>query len=157
MAGLPMFQRDAINSAMGMQCWPWYFYGPAGRGKTFIAAAIYRHWPGSTCCFWNASKILMDFVMDRHTSQLILNSVRDASLLVIDDLGVRVPTDSQLDALLVILNTRQGKPLVLTGNLGPADLKTKLDDRCGSRICGGHLFEVLGEDHRLKQAKLFEI
>ncbi len=155
--GLPPFQRKAIDDALELGRWPWYFHGPAGRGKTYIAAAIYRHWAGDSAAFWMTHKVLYDFVMDRHTAHSILNSVRAADLLILDDIAVREPSGAQLDALLQILNARDGKPLIVTGNLAPRELNAVLDERCGSRICGGSVFEVLGDDRRLKQAKLFEI
>lgn len=155
---IPKFQRDALDVAEANGRWPWYFYGPAGRGKTFLAAALFRHWAASSFVTWfYASEILPVYTTDRDTAHRIRNTVRDTSLLVLDDVGVREPTGAQLDALLLFLNLREGKPLVVTGNCNHEELQKVLDDRCSSRIDGGQSFEVKGDDRRLNGATLFEI
>ena len=88
----------------------------------------------------------------------IKNTVRDADLIVLDDIATREPTAAQLDALLAILNWRGKKPLIATGNAAPAELANFIhDDRVVSRLCAGVIIEVAGHDRRLAGALNFRV
>lgn len=151
--------QDAINSALNESLWPWYVYGEAGRGKTCAVACVYRHWPKGFLYWWDCGEITRRLAMMRKEGdgdEILKRSVNDCDLIVIDDIGTRAPTDPQLDALRDIIAWRRDKPLIVTGNLKPSDLRQVVDDRVASRLCEGVLIEVVGTDKRLERAKLIK-
>ncbi len=125
-------------------------------------ACVYRHWPKKmlyhydlTKIHWfDAGKLCRDVVYARadRDEGRIINTMRDAHLIVVDDIGTREPTASQLDAILAILEWRGRKPMIVTGNCNPVELKTLLDDRIASRLTSGVLIEFGGNDLRLDGA-----
>lgn len=150
----------AFDAALLSPKWPWYIFGPAGTGKTCAAACVYRHWPfNGLFRFWDCGSVVRDFVRRRvdSTEGIIIRTIKECELLVLDDIATRECTDAQMDAILSIVNARAKKPMIITGNQSPKELAEVLkDDRIPSRICGT-LFHLLGKDQRLQQARLFQI
>lgn len=145
--------HTAIRDALASGRWPWYLHGPAGGGKTSAAAVVYRHWPDGWALFWDCGRVCRDLVAARVEGREgpLKNTLRDADLIVLDDIATREPTGPQLDALLAILNWRGAKPLITTGNAAPEELANILhDDRVVSRLCAGVIIEVAGKDRRLQ-------
>lgn len=68
--------------------------------------------------------------------------------MVIDDIGVREASQAQSEAMLLLLNERRAKPMILTGNLKPSELNKAYDDRIVSRLTAGIVIEVTGGDQR---------
>jgi DNA replication protein DnaC len=148
-------------------------YGKAGSGKTFlsfaIANALYKQ--GETVMAISISKLLaiIKDSFDRHGEfgeTDVLNTVRDASLLVLDDLGVEYKTAWSYEKLYAIIDTRYraNKPVIITTNysldalrenLATVDLRTGLRDsseRVFSRItemCAFH--EIKGASWRISK------
>lgn len=154
---------DAITKAVAADRWPLYFFGLAGRGKSMAAAMVYSQWPEDGEIgprFWPSGKIIPDLVDARFSGgwSKIRNTVQTASLIVIDDVADRDMTDARRAALLDILNWREPKPLILTGNFNPTELTTVLkDDRLVSRILRGQQREFGGPDLRLLEMKIVTI
>lgn len=153
---------ERLNEAVG--AWPWYFYGAAGRGKSSIAALVYAYWPHPGMVFyWQASRVIGDLVEARLNGggNKILKTVKDASLIVIDDIVDRSVNDMRRIAFLDILNERAGKPFILTGNFDPKVLNSETgplkDDRVASRICAGTIFNFVGDDYRMKKAQIVKM
>jgi len=148
-------------------------YGKAGNGKTYmsfaIANALYRQ--GKAVIAISISKLLsiIKDSFDKH-GELgeadVLNTVRDASLLVLDDLGVEYKTAWAYEKLYAIIDTRYraSKPTIITTNftldtlrenLATIDLRTRTTDpseRIFSRItemCAFH--EVRGASWRISK------
>ena len=148
-------------------------YGKAGNGKTYlsfaIANAIYNQ--GKAVMAISISKLLsiIKDSFDKHGDlgeADVLNTVRDASLLVLDDLGVEYKTAWAYEKLYAIIDTRyrSGKPTIITTNftldtlrenLATIDLRTRATDpseRIFSRItemCAFH--EVKGASWRISK------
>jgi len=148
-------------------------FGKAGNCKTYlsfaIANAIYKQ--GKAVMAISISKLLsiIKDSFDKHGEfgeADVLNTVRDASLLVLDDLGVEYKTAWAYEKLYAIIDTRYrtGKPTIITtnftldalrGNLATIDLRTKTTDsseRIFSRItemCAFH--EVKGASWRISK------
>jgi len=148
-------------------------YGKAGNGKTFmsfaIANALYRQ--GKAVMAISISRLLsvIKDSFDKHGDlgeTDVLNTVRDASLLVLDDLGVEYKTAWAYEKLYTIIDTRYraGKPTIITTNftldalrenLATVDLRTRVTDpseRIFSRItemCAFH--EVKGASWRISK------
>ena len=78
--------------------------------------------------------------------------MQSTGLLVIDEIGTREATGHRFDTLLTILESRKGKPLILTGNLMPDKIATVYDERVLSRIFAGTLVEFTGKDRRFNGA-----
>lgn len=83
------------------------------------------------------------------SDQWILGRMRDAALVVVDELALREPTPPQFEATWELINARSGKPTIITSNLAPDALVRIYDDRTVSRICGGTIVEMNGPDRRL--------
>ena len=149
------------------------FYGKAGNGKTFlsfaIANALYKC--GRAVMAISISKLL-SVIKDSFDRQGefgetgILNTVRDAGLLVLDDVGVEYKTAWAYEKLYAIIDTRYraNKPVIITTNftldalresLATIDLKARAKDpseRIFSRItemCAFH--EVKGASWRISK------
>lgn len=144
-------RTDAIYKAIAAGKFPLYWHGPTGRGKTFCAALIYADWLG-WACFWPAAKITADIVDGQFNKnvQPIINTIRDADLIVVDDIVDRNMTDSRCSALCDLINWRKDKPMILTGNFSPKELtKCVPSDRLVSRILSGKAQCFEGPDMRI--------
>jgi len=148
-------------------------YGKSGNGKTFLSFAIANalYGQGKAVMAISIAKLL-SFIrdsFDKH-GQLgetdVLNTVRDASLLILDDVGVEYKTAWAYEKLYAIIDTRYraNKPLIITTNfsldalrenLATIDLKSRTRDpseRIFSRItemCAFH--EVRGASWRISK------
>lgn len=138
------------------------FYGSVGRGKTFYAGCIANSLieQGIPVIMTNVPTLITamskDFEKDKAT---ILQRISYVSLLVLDDLGVERNTAYGYEKLQEIIDTRyrSGKPLIVTTNLSPKELKEPEDiryQRVYDRIlemC--HPIHVEGESRRQAKAK----
>ena len=88
------------------------------------------------------------------TEPELWNQINNRKVLVIDD--IRKPTakeaslgDDSYTAMKRMLDSRVGRPLIVTGNLNPGDeLQQVWDDRLADRILCGTVVEVDGESRR---------
>ncbi len=156
-----------------MNTWPLYFFGEAGRGKSYMAALIYAEWPQKiredsgtidwNCepVFWRASDISGDIANARFKGTGISDfrgQVKRASLIVLDDIADRNITDARRAALLDLLEWRDGLPLILTGNFDPNELKDVLiDDRVLDRIQKGRQIKFTGPSLRTSGLEILEV
>ena len=175
----PDNRDDYVLGTKYCECWETMYannrglllYGKAGNGKTFmsfaIANALYRQ--GKAVMAISISRLLSvikdSFDKNGDLGEAdVLNTVRDASLLVLDDLGVEYKTAWAYEKLYTIIDTRYraGKPTIITTNftldalrenLATVDLRTRATDpseRIFSRItemCAFH--EVKGASWRI--------
>jgi DNA replication protein DnaC len=156
--------RDAIRRCHAQRRWPLYLWGSPGTGKTCAAAVAYRLWKPSAA--WMSLSEMCDTLKAFSTSPLQLVPSGDRSveltlagfwrrlghlgLVVIDEIGTREATAHRYDAFRDLLQTRTGKPLIITGNLNPAESLVRIyDDRILSRITAGVIVEVKGPDRRM--------
>jgi len=139
-------------------------YGPPGTGKTHLAAATlrniieYKGLKGTFCDFRNLLIELKNSFSSSESTGEILDSVRKAPLLVLDDVGAERNTEWAKEILGEIINYRytQNLPTIITTNLR-FDLYTddsfsaKFDTRTESRLydmC--KILKVEGDDRRKK-------
>jgi len=110
-------------------------YGKAGNGKTYlsfcIANELYKK--GVAVMAISVSKILSQLQegyrkYDELGEQEIINTIRDASLLILDDLGIENKTHWGYEKLYKIIDTRyrSKKPLIITTNLNLEQLRENL-------------------------------
>ncbi|CAN5913261.1 hypothetical protein BH23ACT11_BH23ACT11_17840 [soil metagenome] len=83
-------------------------------------------------------------------------AVKNADLLLLDDLGSERVTEWVQERIFVVVNHRYREvlPTIFTSNVGPKDLATKLGDRTASRViamCDWVSLE--GEDYRELEAR----
>jgi len=147
------------------------FHGKAGSGKTYLSFAIANALQkrGKAVMAISISKLLA-IIKDSFDSRCefgeasVLNAIKDAELLVLDDLGVEYKTAWVYEKLYNIIDTRYrvNKPLIITTNysldalrenLATIDLKANARDpseRIFSRItemCAFH--EIKGSSRRI--------
>lgn len=142
-----------------------YIHGTVGSGKTHLMYAIGRHMEDQTTIgcvrvrVYNCTELLQDIRHDfgadpysrKHTLENILEF---KGLLMIDDIGSEKLSDWVLETFYSIVNKRYEDmlPTVFTSNLALSELAERLGDRTVSRVVEScDVFEVLGEDRRLKK------
>lgn len=150
--------------------WPVIFYGNQGRGKSCAAAVMYQAFSGPAYtrdlphrlqdnhvpCVWrSASNAIHEWLSARVKDEPFFQwHWKAAPLAVLDDIGTRTLTAAQFDALLELVNAREGKPLIVTSNHGPQQLEKAFEDsRIVSRLFAGHVIELTGEDRRSETRK----
>lgn len=146
-------------------------YGKAGNGKTYlsfaIANALYKQGKGVMAISISKLLSIIKDSFDKHGEYGetdVLNTVRDASLLVLDDLGVEYKTAWAYEKFYSIIDTRYraNKPVIITTNfaldalrenLAIVDLRTRLTDpseRVFNRITEMCVFhEIVGVSWRI--------
>jgi DNA replication protein DnaC len=142
-------------------------YGPPGTGKTHLAAATlrnvieYKGLKGVFCDFRNLLIELRNSFSSSESTGEILDSVRKAPLLILDDVGAERNTEWAKEILAEIVNYRytQNLPTIITTNLRfdrytEDSFVAKFDARTESRLydmC--KIVKVEGDDRR-KEAYL---
>ena len=85
-----------------------------------------------------------------------MDAVKNADLLVLDDLGAEKPNAWVRERLFVVVNHRyrEALPTIFTSNIGPRDLTEQLGDRTASRIIAMSEWVGLeGDDYRETAAR----
>lgn len=129
--------------------------GPTGTGKTHLSLAIARSVAekGYGVVYGSAGTLLRRLEQE-HFGKAEGDSEEQmirCDLLVLDDLGMEFDTPFTRASIYNILNARllEGRPTVISTNLGSAALQSRYGDQIASRIQGG--FEPLlcvGKDIR---------
>lgn len=108
-------------------------YGPVGTGKSFTAAAIANELMNrkQTVVMTSFIKLLESMSSFKTDDQEYITKLNRAKLLIIDDLGAERSTDTALEKVYNIIDSRyrSGKPLILTTNLTMAQIKEETDIR----------------------------
>ena len=164
---IPLKVRETINKANKAGAWPILLTGGVGCGKTCAAAVQYGCHKYPLWC--RADDLLLSMSYGRRDGMLIESGViwrkerkRDWSdfvrimkdarpYLLLDDLGVRAPTESMHESLFNVLEWRRGKPLMITSNKSTKQIRQLYDDRIASRIEAGTVIEMGGTDRRAAQ------
>lgn len=136
------------------------FTGPVGTGKTFLCSAVAKEVidKGYTVLYRTASdlmKVLWDYYYasfdDRDEAERAFDMIRDADLLIIDDLGTENITDTSVSHLFNLLNDRlvHRRPTIISTNIPVGELNDVYDERIYSRIIGEYeIYVFIGEDLR---------
>jgi DNA replication protein DnaC len=140
-------------------------YGPTGTGKTHLSVAtlrnvtLYKGLRGVFCDFRNLLVELKTCIDLKLPTAELLDSVRKAPFLVLDDVGAERNTEWARDILAEIINYRytQNLPTFITTNLTLGDYSAdsfaaKFDRRTESRLydmC--KIVQVDGDDRRKEQ------
>ena len=133
-------------------------------GKTFMSNCIAKELlkKGKTVLYQTAP-VLLESVIDykmskqKNTSDNIYQSVLEADLLIIDDLGTESLNSMKLSELFTILNTRilnlnnKTTKTIISTNLNINDIFNNYEERIGSRIAGYYdIYYFFGDDLRFK-------
>lgn len=140
------------------------FTGEPGRGKSHAAFVIAKQtsiiirkkfpdfYYQDNFCFCVLSELNQYWVSHVTESYEMLRRLINVTCLVIDDLGVRSPSEGFLDFLYAIINGRinNKSPTIYTTNLNSKEINSLYGPRMVSRIYSGLKIEFTGKDLRLK-------
>ncbi|MCA9026220.1 MAG: hypothetical protein KDA86_13510 [Planctomycetaceae bacterium] len=151
--------QEALVTAIHVKKWPIYLFGEQGRGKTCAMAWLFTIWPN-----WPRWFDAIDFtrcVQERRSGDsgdryFWESNVDDASLFLLDDVGIRLPSDSVFEVIYELSNRRGTKPTVYASNLTPEQLANVFDARVASRMLRGTVIEVTGEDRRMRNHRFVQ-
>lgn len=137
-----------------------YFYGPVGTGKTYMTNCIAKEVMdrGYSVVYQSATSLL-NFIGDYNFAPQEVKEemkpkygfLKDADLLIIDDLGTEFSTVVSTSNFFELINERllDGKAIIISTNLDHMDLREDYDDRIYSRILGNFkLVNFFGDDLR---------
>lgn len=158
-------RQDAIEAAKdwaeGKRNRGLLFYGPVGRGKTYLAALAAVHRLALGHVRWlSVADLMMDLRMPFGAPEYVRAQralqPEGRPALVLDDLDKIKPTEMQLQPLYVAINgwVEADLPLLVTMNRDPDELPETFGEQFGEAIASrlaGHcdIFELSGRDRRL--------
>lgn len=141
--------KNNLESGQGLTLW-----GSVGTGKTHLAVAILlaAQERGLSVHFDSEDGIFDHFKAEwgePEKEMQFLTKLQKVRFLVIDDLGIRRPSDYVSDRYEAIINTRyaNGLPTIITTNRTPEQL-SEVYERQMSRLSENITMEVLGPDMR---------
>lgn len=141
------------------------FGGKNGRGKSYAAKEIYNQltpyklpaYDHDIAWFINQADLNILFSETNeiygHAMSLLKQAYR-SRLLVIDDLGTRVPSSAFMDFLYAIIdkrwNERECKATIITTNLDSGKIRKDFGDASFSRMASGRVYVFEGPDRRFE-------
>lgn len=137
--------------------WPLVLVGRTGGGKTCAALCAIDHFGGWYTELADFSELVLraragELQADggyRYTTDDVWRRWSEANLTVIDEIGLRTPTDNQFETLKRMLDRREGMPLIVISNFRLPELARVYDDRIVSRLACGTVIETT-EDRRVQ-------
>ena len=150
------FNQDAVTFAKNFKrfnCGA-YFFGECGTGKTFLAALMAQDFlqDGKSVLFAKVPSLLDDIkaTFNGNGTELdLLDELRAANLVVLDDFGMEKSTQWAGSTLCKILDMRYDNPTgrtIITSNLSPKDLAEHLNKASdGANLNGSRIFDRLRE------------
>ena len=141
-----------------------FLYGPVGTGKTYVMAALLRHYvyEGYECQRLNFDDFCVEIRSTmspaaKKTEWKLIEPLKDIDKLFIDDLGLRSrqETDFAYVTLYSILNKRQERrlPTFISTNKSIEKLGQSFDARIASRLQTALIIEMTGKDKRIQESK----
>jgi DNA replication protein DnaC len=135
-----------------------YFVGDVGTGKTHLAVAVMNELIARkrVPALFVTVPELLDNMRGTYNNpgrdiDEWMDSVKNADLLLLDDLGAERANDWVRERIFVIVNHRYREelPTIFTSNTGPKDLAAQLGERTASRIISMcDWISLEGEDYR---------
>lgn len=147
-------------SSFGREYRNLYFYGPVGTGKSFLSVCIAARvleagysvlYFSAASMFDRLSSLCYDYRL-REEYRSFTEDLHSCDLLIIDDLGTELPSQTVSAQLFTCINERalRQKATIISTNLSLEDLQKNYSDRVFSRITNGYeLCKLTGKDIRL--------
>jgi len=140
-----------------------YFCGDVGTGKTHLAVAVMNDLISRKrvpALFVTVPELLDNlrgaYMTPGRDLDEWMEAVKNADLLILDDLGAEKPTPWVQERVFVIVNHRYREtlPTIFTSNIGPKDLAKQLGERTASRIISMcDWISLEGDDYREAEAR----
>ena len=142
------------------------FTGGTGLGKTFLTNCIANELlkEGKTVLYQTAP-VMFDEILDEKFGKEngtvnLQENILNVDLLIIDDLGTEKVSETKIEELFTIINTRllnQNHKItktIISTNLTVNELFSVYTTRIGSRLAGSYRFlRFFGDDIRIKKGK----
>lgn len=152
--------RKIINDlASGSADWPLFLCGETGTGKTCAGLCVIDHYGGwyTTLQELNELRLRVDrgeeYWSGPHGDRVTIVELWDmwglANVTVLDELGIRTPTEPQYETLKRAIDLRENRPAIFISNLSVGDMSNVYDDRIVSRLSAGTVPPPLVGDRRL--------
>lgn len=137
------------------------FYGPTGLGKTFLSSAVAKEImdSGRTVVYTRATRLFAmneDYKFGRNSDRSVIDSIYNADLLIIDDLGTEPYNKNSISFLFDVINERiaENKKMIINTNLQLNELTKLYSTRFTSRLYEYFiLYKFYGEDIRIQKLK----
>lgn len=174
---IPPALRRMIREAIDEKRYPILVHGPKGVGKTCASACVYRLWPAPALWF-ECGTLLSDVMTCRmssgqgkagaitrtnsegqvwhETEQNVRDKFAASPLVILNDLARRKPTEAQCELLMSLVDSRLGRPLIVTTNLDTEQLAA-IDDRLADRLMAGTVIHVVGDSRRGARSKFVRV
>ena len=116
------------------------FCGNSGIGKTHLAVRAFNRlkvqfsWHSSLLCGSHQYTWPRLLPKLRDGAYWLVDDIRDANLLLLDDIGADKPTEFALEKLYEIIEARTRKWTIFTCNLSVAQIAERMDTRIASRL-----------------------
>jgi DNA replication protein DnaC len=151
---LPQNARDALREWSVADCDALFLCGPAGVGKTFMAASAARVRLEHSFVNWQSmAQVAMNARSDFDSAEFAKSKdlLDRPNALVLDDLGQENPSASTRELLFGLIETRLlHHPLLITSNLLPSELGSRYGAWLPSRIQQMTAIKLDGADRRMR-------
>lgn len=146
---------DVIRSVIdGCAPWPLVLVGPAGVGKTCAALSVLDMAPPQTL-YRTADQAAKELIAAmKGTLPFVPSELawwdrwRDATCVVLDELGQRNPSDHAYETIKRAIDWRREQPAIFVSNVELVNLAAIYDERIYSRLNAGTVIEMSGADRR---------
>ncbi len=139
-------------------------YGETGRGKTFLSNCIAKRLidRGHSVLYLSANQLFNDvigayLIEKREELKYIYDFVKEAELLIIDDLGTEMTNNLVNSQLFEVINirAREEKPTLISTNRSIEQLKDRYQERILSRILADYtVLCMYGDNVRYTKRKM---
>lgn len=133
-----------------------WLFGPAGTGKTHLAAAAMNDGPIGDAVFYSVPKLLLGFqssVKDHSELDSINALLKPKTTLLLDDIGAHRVSDFSIEMFGILMDefyARNVRGLIFTSNLSPKQILETMGERIASRMQGIAVpIRVDGKDWRV--------
>lgn len=135
-----------------------FLTGAPGLGKTFLSACIAGSvsQQGFSVSYESAAHLFSKLERERFSpseeNKQAAEAIRNADLLILDDLGTEMPGQFVTAALYTLVNDRlmEGKPMIISTNLNIGEVAQRYNPQIASRLQGSFTrLTFVGEDIRL--------
>lgn len=157
----PPLWGELRRAAAGELRWPLVLLGPPGVGKTCAALCLLDLVGGF---YFSAGDLAAEVIQAQQGRLLTVNGretvwpervwreLGKSALVVLDDInGASRVSNHHCDCVRNVLKVREGKPLVCASNLDLERIEALYDKPVASRLAGGFVLAVEGEDRRLQR------